>query len=72
MTLEEAIRGAVARRDARLAGRVVDVLRAAGWTYRRILSEVVRLCPGVEAGEWDGLLEEADRARSLTDRRPTR
>lgn len=51
---------AIDKHDARLAGRIVDVLRARGATYNDIL-ELVRLTrPEVTAADWDALLAEAD------------
>lgn len=60
MTIEAAVKRAVYRRDGALAGRVADILRAAGWTYARILAEVQRICPSATAADWDDLLAEAE------------
>jgi len=66
VSIDEAIRTAVERRDARLAGRVCDQLRLRGLNYAQVHERVCRVAP-ISLAEWDQLLLDdawADHGRS--------
>lgn len=60
MTIKEALIRAVAEKNAKRVGAIADVLRfRAGLTY-----EQIRAAAGVDAGEFEALMSEADELES--------
>lgn len=59
MTNAEAIKTAVAIGNARLAGKWVDKMRAAGATYDTCRDRAIKLT-GCTAEEFEGLMQDAD------------
>jgi hypothetical protein len=61
-TLRELANQAVDASDVRAAARLVDAMRARGFTYACVLAFVQRSRPNVTPAEWDALLYQADEA----------
>jgi hypothetical protein len=62
MTLRELANAAVDHSDPFAAARLVDAMRARGFTWQCVLDFVRRSRPSVTDAEWDAILYRADEA----------
>ena len=65
MTNADAIKKAVATRDAKLFGQWIDKMRGIGATYANCLERAQKLT-GISADDFETLAEEADEASMVS------
>ncbi len=65
MTYADAIKKAVATRDAKLFGQWVDRMRGIGATYANCLERAQKLT-GISTEDFETLVEEADEAEAAS------
>jgi hypothetical protein len=60
VTVNDMIAKAIDTRDAKLAGRIADRLRAEGENYDAILARALAVRPDFTSAEWESLMYDAD------------